>query len=428
MFDKSASCPFCNPDSGREIIIEKSMVYSTYDKYPVSKGHTLIIPKRHCSSYFELTIEEQMSCWGMVNELKAILTERYHPDGFNIGINVNEAAGQTIPHVHIHLIPRYKGDVKEPEGGVRGVIPEKKVYESNSALKSVIRSGHIGNLLNKITEEKIKQILNEIHQKELWLINTVENQQIFDKTHTDMVLDFIRDNKIPERPKTINKLMVQLISSAFSYNRIRKQMRKINRAEFHADYYPIREDYCKILAFLLSENRFLDEISWHPINFESLVRKVESDGQFKSLHILTNFWLEYIMDILHTAPAKLIEITNQDIDVFYNTIDNISNNDFGHDIYKKAKALWDFATQLSSGIKHVGTNLMCDFLKESGFTDYAKMDIHMIRSMSEVLNIYSCSELSDFESFVVTQWLANKIKMTPFKLDKILYVYGVYHS
>ena len=66
----------------------------------------------------------------MVNELKIFLTEKYHPDGFNIGININEAAGQTIPHVHIHLIPRYKGDVKNPEGGVRGVIPEKRVYRN----------------------------------------------------------------------------------------------------------------------------------------------------------------------------------------------------------------------------------------------------------------------------------------------------------
>ncbi len=67
----------------------------------------------------------------MVNDLKIILTEKYHPDGFNIGINVSEAAGQTIPHVHIHLIPRYKGDVKEPEGGVRGVIPKKRKYSFN---------------------------------------------------------------------------------------------------------------------------------------------------------------------------------------------------------------------------------------------------------------------------------------------------------
>ena len=96
-------------------------------------------------------------------------------------------------------------------------------------------------------------------------------------------------------------------------------------------------------------------------------------------------------------------------------------------MFKKAEELWGLATELSIGIKNVGTNLMCDFLKESGFTDYAKMDIHMIRSMSEVMNVSNCSKLSDFESFFVTQWLADKIKMTPFKLDKILYVYGVYN-
>lgn len=127
---ESSYCPFCKPESGRELILENELCYCVYDKYPVSKGHALIIPKRHCADYFELTGEEQTSCWKMVNELKVILDKKYQPDGFNIGINVNEVAGQTIPHVHIHLIPRYKGDVEQPEGGVRGVIPEKRTYKS----------------------------------------------------------------------------------------------------------------------------------------------------------------------------------------------------------------------------------------------------------------------------------------------------------
>jgi diadenosine tetraphosphate (Ap4A) HIT family hydrolase len=126
----SSECPFCNLDPSREIITESELVFAIYDKYPVNKGHALIIPKRHCSNYFELTAEEQLACWQLVNELKTVLTERYNPDGFNIGININEDAGQTIPHVHIHLIPRYKGDITQPEGGVRGVIPEKRLYRS----------------------------------------------------------------------------------------------------------------------------------------------------------------------------------------------------------------------------------------------------------------------------------------------------------
>jgi len=126
------NCPFCNPDSGREIIVENYSAYAMYDKYPVSKGHTLIIPKRHVADYFELSSEEQTACWCIVNAVRQISIEKFNPDGFNIGINVNEEAGQTIPHVHIHLIPRYHGDVKDPEGGVRGVIPEKRIYKSRT--------------------------------------------------------------------------------------------------------------------------------------------------------------------------------------------------------------------------------------------------------------------------------------------------------
>jgi ATP adenylyltransferase len=125
-----SACPFCNFDEEREIIIESLNAYSIYDRFPVSNGHALIIPKRHIADYFELTLEEQSECWSMVNDIKQILMEKFSSDGFNIGINVNEAAGQTIPHVHIHLIPRYKGDVINPEGGVRSVIPEKKVYKT----------------------------------------------------------------------------------------------------------------------------------------------------------------------------------------------------------------------------------------------------------------------------------------------------------
>lgn len=121
-------CPFCNIEPGREIITENENIFAVYDKYPVNMGHALIIPKRHCRNYFELTKEGQENCWIIVNEVKKILSQKFNPDGFNIGININEAAGQTIDHVHIHLIPRYKGDIENPEGGVRGVIPDKRMY------------------------------------------------------------------------------------------------------------------------------------------------------------------------------------------------------------------------------------------------------------------------------------------------------------
>jgi len=94
----------------------------------------------------------------------------------------------------------------------------------------------------------------------------------------------------------------------------------------------------------------------------------------------------------------------------------------------KAEVLWRMATDFSTGIRNVGSNLMCDFLKESGFTDYAKMDVHMIRSMSEVLQFNKDDKLPDYESFATTQWLASKLGMTPYRLDKILYVFGVYRK
>ena len=102
--------------------------FAMFDGFPVSKGHVLIIPKRHVADYFDLTDEEIMAMQHMMKEIKGRLDEEFSPDGYNVGINVNEAAGQTVFHVHMHLIPRYRGDVENPRGGVRGVIPHKQKY------------------------------------------------------------------------------------------------------------------------------------------------------------------------------------------------------------------------------------------------------------------------------------------------------------
>ena len=124
--NENKHCPFCNLE--REKILESEMSFAIYDGFPVNNGHALIIPKRHTANYFDLSLEEQKDCIELLNLVKAIVQEKYNPTGFNVGININEAAGQTVPHVHIHLIPRYDGDVEEPNGGVRGVIPGKKIY------------------------------------------------------------------------------------------------------------------------------------------------------------------------------------------------------------------------------------------------------------------------------------------------------------
>lgn len=126
--EENPNCPFCNIDSERELIVESATAYAIYDKFPVNDGHALIIPKRHCASYFDLSFKEQAACMFMLNKVREVVSKRFNPDGFNIGINVGEKAGQTVHHVHIHLIPRFDGDVEDPRGGVRGVIPVKQKY------------------------------------------------------------------------------------------------------------------------------------------------------------------------------------------------------------------------------------------------------------------------------------------------------------
>jgi len=119
------NCPFCNPE---DVVFENSLAYAKLDAFPVSPGHMLIIPKRHIPDFFSLTEEEKTAIFLLLDESKLYLDTKYHPNGYNIGINCGEAAGQTIFHVHIHLIPRYTGDVTNPRGGVRGVIASKRDY------------------------------------------------------------------------------------------------------------------------------------------------------------------------------------------------------------------------------------------------------------------------------------------------------------
>jgi len=119
------NCPFCD---SLPSILRNDLAYARYDIYPVNEGHILVVPFRHVSDFFELTNEERDSVFQLIDEAKTLLDKNHNPDGYNIGINVGEAAGQTVWHAHVHLIPRYKGDVGDPRGGVRGVIPNKKKY------------------------------------------------------------------------------------------------------------------------------------------------------------------------------------------------------------------------------------------------------------------------------------------------------------
>lgn len=121
----AVKCPFCKH---KNLIYDSTFWEAFYDEYPVSEGHTLIVPKRHVTSIFDLNPNEVLSLDIAIQTIKNKLDNEYHPDGYNIGVNVGEAAGQTVQHCHIHIIPRYEGDVVCPRGGVRGVIPSKQFY------------------------------------------------------------------------------------------------------------------------------------------------------------------------------------------------------------------------------------------------------------------------------------------------------------
>ncbi len=119
-------CFFC--ESQKQAVFENELAKVFYDDSPVSKGHMLIFTKRHAETYFDTTKEEKLAIMELIEECKKELDEKYVPDGYNIGCNCGCYAGQSVGHVHIHVIPRYKGDVENPRGGVRGVIPEKQSY------------------------------------------------------------------------------------------------------------------------------------------------------------------------------------------------------------------------------------------------------------------------------------------------------------
>lgn len=126
----SNACIFCNPENAavNKIIIENDLAYSRWDNYPVSNGHAEVIPKRHVASYFELTNDELQTLFILAKQVKHKIDDEYNPDAYNIGVNDGLVAGQSIPHCHIHIIPRYSGDVQNPRGGVRNIIPGKGDY------------------------------------------------------------------------------------------------------------------------------------------------------------------------------------------------------------------------------------------------------------------------------------------------------------
>ena len=122
-----AKCPFCGVAADR-IVLENSVGIVLKDAFPVSRGHTLVVPRQHVESLFDLPPADQVALWQLVTEARQQLVSELAPDGFNIGVNDGRAAGQTVAHAHIHIIPRRAGDAADPRGGIRWVLPDQARY------------------------------------------------------------------------------------------------------------------------------------------------------------------------------------------------------------------------------------------------------------------------------------------------------------
>ncbi|MCK7486396.1 MAG: HIT family protein [Bacillus subtilis] len=128
-------CVFCDLQGKRPYVYEDELVFAIKDAFPVSDGHTLIIPKRHAPTYFDATEDERRALAEAIVKVKTLLDASHHPDGYNLGVNCGEAAGQSVMHLHVHVIPRYLGDELRPRGGVRGVIASKNLTENTDRPK-----------------------------------------------------------------------------------------------------------------------------------------------------------------------------------------------------------------------------------------------------------------------------------------------------
>lgn len=239
-------CPFSFPAS--EVILENNLAFAIFDKYPVSKGHMLIIPKRHVGDYFLLTMEEQASCYLLLNMLKKIIDKKHKPNGYNVGININEGAGQTVGHVSIHLIPRYNGDVRDPVGGVRNVIFKRANY-----LKHKEKWG-----LNSLSNFKAIQPKSDKDRMKAFCAYL--NELVFHNSNfIDVIMQCIDDNNniVPVQHKSIyeaflaGKEIAISLSCSLEENGDGKHLFLDNQWRIHKkiDYTPTPHEYYSLIPF-----------------------------------------------------------------------------------------------------------------------------------------------------------------------------------
>ena len=124
----SQGCVLCSRARSGDLIAENGLAVAFPDGFPLNPGHSLVVPRRHVADLFELSAAEQQAVWSLVPEVRSAIARVHQPAGYNVGVNVGPAAGQTVAHAHVHVIPRFPGDVPDPRGGIRWVIPARAAY------------------------------------------------------------------------------------------------------------------------------------------------------------------------------------------------------------------------------------------------------------------------------------------------------------
>jgi len=156
-------CVFCRK-TATEILCENELAKAFYDGFPVNRGHVLVVTKKHVASYFDASSEEIQAICELIVKVKKLLDEKYQPDGYNIGVNVGKAAGQTVFHLHVHVIPRYVGDVKNPRGGVRKIKTSIEPYPAEERLGEKV--------YNKLVRDKIPELIREAGKERFSVLRT----------------------------------------------------------------------------------------------------------------------------------------------------------------------------------------------------------------------------------------------------------------